>query len=387
MAIDVDVTADRLARWGRKARAMPRGAFEAEGQAHPLFVSSGERIGRIVPGHGLALDADLRALGITKKIPGVIERSPWMRLLERLADDRGAITSMSDLRAACQNGSRRQFQKQDTFTLEGAGIPAQQVDSFSSPITFATFGINGTVTTRTSHAGAYNAGLNDPASGKKKYLVGVSTLSTTTNAHGFGMGVYIDVLVGIGNISASSGMGAQTIGTPALTRYTSGVGVYYLLASQATVTVGYATTTDITVVYTNQAGTGSRSVTWTTNGANSGDIFGLWDPVASLDQANLAAPLQAGDFGLRSIQTINFSANATSGTNCGAMLYHPLFFLHAIPEVGVTYERDMRAEPEALVDFAVDGSGVLGYHNFLWVNDASAAASAVINFNFDTIEA
>lgn len=378
MVIDVDVVARRLARWGAQARAMPRGAFDIAGQTHPLVALNGGVLGRIVPGRGVAIDSDLATLGITRPVTGVIERTLWMRTIEALADSRGAITSMATLRSAAADGNRQAFTKAFNPSALGSTEIAQTFDSGDS-LAGQNFSVGPAAPTRTSIPGAWNAELCDPPTGKKKYLIGISSLAAGASA-GFRMGLYVDMLSFFGNIATDS-TALQSVTTSALTRYTTGEGVYLAMASQLSTLSHYAANSTFTVGYTNQAGTASRTcVTQTPNVASAQVIHA--DP--SLLEDMFSFPLQAGDYGMRSIQSFTSSAASTDvGSKFGGMLYKPLVFLHGIPEPNVTVERDARAECEMLVELAVDGSGVLGYHTLLY---ATSTGNAVTIFTFDTCE-
>lgn len=379
--MDVDVVARRLARWGAKARSMPRGAFEHEGDTHPLVTSRGARLGRLVPGHGLAIDADLKKLGITRPVPGVIERTPWMRLLDALAGDRGAITTLATLRSA---SGRTQYTWADTFNVNGFAA-FQQFEPSSAGVTFASAGT--VAPTARSPAGAYNSALRDPPAGIKKYLTGVSQISTAGGTHAFGMAVYVDVLSVFGSLACDS-VASQTVNSAALTRRTSGAGVYFLyaVATGGTVWVTPPNPT-VTTTYTNQSGTGSRTSVFSTDSATSGQIMLLFSVADNAQYNQLFCPFQSGDYGIRSIQSVQLSIAGSAATTFGGFLFRPLVFLHACGETNVSIERDARAEPEMLVEFDVDASNVLGYHTMLQIPESSSGSSGTAVFTFDTCEA
>jgi hypothetical protein len=99
--------------------------------------------------------------------------------------------------------------------------------------------------------------------------------------------------------------------TATLTRYTSGEGV---MAGIVIYTQVSSTTTTITVSYTNQAGVSGRISTATTfGGTNFREIFSL-----------LPIPLQAGDTGIRSVESVTLSASSGQVANFGICLYKPL---------------------------------------------------------------
>lgn len=371
---------------------MPRGAFELAGQTHPVVTSRGDRIGRIIPGHGIALDSDLKTLGITKSIPGVIGRSAFMQVVDALVGEAGAITSMASLVATTK---RMTYVKQDTFTPNGAS-DFQAYFNFAPVGGAHDFGTVGTIApTRTSFTDAYNSQLHDPPAGKTKYLIGMSAIGTGTAA--FGMGIYVDMLSMFGAVPLDS-TGAQTINSAALTRYTTGAGVYLFFAPDAVApgTASYATTPTFTVTYTNQAGTGSQTTTFQACSSAFTNILTAVSLV--VDQLEMTGsvlvtqpfvPLASGDYGMRSVQTIQSSV-ASSGAGAamkgGGALMKPLLFLHAISEVGVLTEREARSEPEIMVPFAVDGSNVLGCHQMIWLSRGAGSATTGI-FMFDTCEA
>lgn len=349
-----------------------------EGQSHPLIGLGGHHLGKIIPGHGLLLPADLKTLGITKKIPGVIERTPFMRMRDALAGERGAITSLANVISA----PRHQYVATNIFSCSiGAQRVTQQYDNSN---TVGGFNSNGNVApTRTSIAGAFNANAKDPSTGKKRYLIGIASMTGTSAAHGFGMGIYADFLTTWGNLAVDVAT-LQTFTIAAITRRTSGIGVYlYVTATSAGATFPSATT--CTASYTNSAGVAGQSTTFAV-GTGTLSYESMMMDSSTTGNDLMAAPLAAGDFGIRSIASLQLSqASSTTGGKMGGALYHPYLFLHGIPEPFVTVERDARAEPEMLIEFDVDGSGVLGYHTMIWTNDA-ATVDATISFTFDTCE-
>jgi len=110
--------------------------------------------------------------------------------------------------------------------------------------------------------------------------------------------------------------GAQTTNLPtaALTRYTSGDGV--MLGITLYGAVG-STATTITATYTNQAGTGSR-VTPTVGFGGTG--------FREVDRLFLL-PLQEGDTGVRSVESVTIAASTATAGNFGVTLFKPLYVL------------------------------------------------------------
>lgn len=99
--------------------------------------------------------------------------------------------------------------------------------------------------------------------------------------------------------------------TAALTRYTSGEGVFIGLVFYTTVG---ATGTTVTVRYTNQAGTANRVSTAVAFGATGRR------EVSSIIQI----PLQSGDTGVRSVEGVTVLATTATAGNFGVFLYKPL---------------------------------------------------------------
>jgi hypothetical protein len=111
-----------------------------------------------------------------------------------------------------------------------------------------------------------------------------------------------------GNLST-----AQTTNLPtaALTRYTSGEGVMAALVIHTQVG---STATTVTASYTNQAGTGLRTTTAIQFGGTS------WREA----QRVMTLPLQAGDTGVRSVESVTLAATTGTAGNFGVLLYKPL---------------------------------------------------------------
>jgi len=160
-----------------------------------------------------------------------------------------------------------------------------------------------------------------------------------------------DRLVGVGDIDPTS-TGDKTVNSTALTRYTSGHSVEVWLEVQAV-----PSTTAIVCSlssYTNQAGTGSRA------GAT------VTFPTATLGVGNMVGPmpLQSGDTGVRSVETLNV-ATASGGSTARLILWlvRPLYMCHLI-DADWWIERETPfpfAIPHILSDGASIGGYMLGY--------------------------
>jgi hypothetical protein len=97
---------------------------------------------------------------------------------------------------------------------------------------------------------------------------------------------------------------AQALGAVALPRHTDGVGVYPYLVYFA---AGGATATTATISYTNQSGVAGRTASVST-------------PATATQGQVVPFPLQAGDQGCLSVQSVTLAATSGSPSNLGIFL-------------------------------------------------------------------
>jgi hypothetical protein len=147
--------------------------------------------------------------------------------------------------------------------------------------------------------------------GRDKHLIGASIAPLTS-------GVYLlyDRLFHIGGLSANS-ISSQTIqdspASPALTRNTGGAGniafyeIYSLLGT---------TTRNLTMTYTNQAGTGSRTSTINIGATGFREVTRMQ-----------RIPLASGDSGIQSIQTVQLDGLTGSAGNFGITIAQPIAWI------------------------------------------------------------
>jgi hypothetical protein len=153
------------------------------------------------------------------------------------------------------------------------------------------------------------------STGRLTFLGGRFSFMPISTGGGGAAGIMIDLL------NISGGMNAtlttpQTTGLPtaALTRYTSGEGVR---AGIVIFTQVGNTLTTVTVSYTNQAGVSGRTSTATS--------FGSSGTSGSREtNAFIPIPLQAGDTGVRSIESVTLAGTTGTAGNFGVCLYKPL---------------------------------------------------------------
>lgn len=125
---------------------------------------------------------------------------------------------------------------------------------------------------------------------------------------------------------------AQTCGAAALTRYTSGVGVEIWL--EAYTALG-ATSTTYTVSYTNQAGSTGRTGTY---------VGTLHAGVGCMGQVQL----QAGDTGVKSVQTVTLTATTGTAGNFGVTLLYRLATLPVVSLCGAMMDPFMLGMPQVV---------------------------------------
>lgn len=145
-------------------------------------------------------------------------------------------------------------------------------------------------------------------------------------------------LLGFYPITTVTTTGAQTLNNAvSLPRYTNGAGVQAFITPTTAMGAG---TPNLSIGYTNSANVAGRATPATLPIANA------TAPVTQIIYSGTGAgkygpfmPLQAGDAGIRSVQSINLSATMTSGV-LNLVLCKPLLTL-PITTLGVTAERDL----------------------------------------------
>lgn len=172
-------------------------------------------------------------------------------------------------------------------------------------------------------------------------------------------------MLGFYPITTVTTTGAQTLNnTVTLPRYTDGAAVQAILVPS---TVMGAGTPTCTLTYTNSAGTASR----TTPTTPALPLINATAPVSQVAYSGTGAgkygpfmPLANGDAGIRSVQSVNFSATMTSGV-MNLILVKPLLTL-PMTTIGVAAERDLLNQVPSLPK-VYDGA------NLQWMLYAGAA--------------
>lgn len=156
----------------------------------------------------------------------------------------------------------------------------------------------------------WSSSFTDAVSGDSR-IIGVNTPGFRLT----GMAWIVDRLSHTGGLSGTT-TGAQTTNLPtaALTRHTSGEGVW--IALEIYTTIG-TTARTVTVSYTNQAGTSGRTTV----------ISRIGGVNFNVQPRFLILPLQAGDTGARSVQSVTLSDSTGTAGNFGVTLFKPLLLL------------------------------------------------------------
>jgi hypothetical protein len=164
-----------------------------------------------------------------------------------------------------------------------------------------------------------------------------------TNAAGFtgvATGVpsvimFVDVLMYYPGISINSATSQALTNSLSLPRYTDGAGVRAFFVTQ---TASGATAHNISISYTNQSGTAGRTMPVTVSCTASAIATHISHTGSAANNYGPFLPLAAGDTGIRSVQSIQFSAASGSGTGA-LVLCRPLGNVAPVT-LGVISERD-----------------------------------------------
>lgn len=393
---DVDVVAAEIARVALVARHMPP-AWDGAKVAHGFTGTQGENLGRVLPGRGVALCSDLKSLGITKPIPYVYEKTLAMKAIDACGGrERLALTAAAVL-ASMKLGALGMTEALHTLPLFVGAInnydgilngrangKAEDVNIFCGSITtlaatnwaslirastrfpagtFSPPAIPGGVAPNRTTTGALSIGLTTPTGGDLKYLLTIGYTSGST----------LNMLMLVDMLSASSGINAninteQTVSTAALTRYRDGASAGNLMTLE--VTTGLSTVaSNLTVTYTNSAGANTRSTGAQAMTTSAG--VGRLQPTAF----GPYTPLQSGDIGVQSVQSLIFSQPMGAGV-LNLYIYRPLHFLPGIA-TNIYVERDSTVQIDGLTELVVGNDGHIGCLNFFVMTNGTSSG----NFN------
>lgn len=164
--------------------------------------------------------------------------------------------------------------------------------------------------------------FTNPGGGREKWLIQAQLITNAPDD--IGAVLMYDRLLHIGGLDGTS-VAAQTVGGT-LTRNTGGVGNQIFIEIY---TALGTTARTVTASYTNESGTAgrttqARAIGGTAGGANT-DVNAL-----------LSLPLQAGDTGVQSVQSVTISATTGTAGNFGVTVARPLAWIASNDTSAVT---------------------------------------------------
>jgi hypothetical protein len=360
-------------------------SWRGAGIRHPVCGFGGEHVGHLLPGRGLYVDMDLKSLGVTRPIPHVLERSPMRRAIDLLLDSSGAITSAAGV-------TKAQQQAASYFVAVGGtlGGGTYWIDHFPLPNSQGVSSLFPTpvATMDQTTPGAMSTSLFAPSGSNSAYLVSFGVNCTGASAptfpNGYACFMLVDFLAGLTGLTTNS-VASQTIATPALSRYTSGAGVMALLEYWGSGVTPPTAGTGITLSYHNQANAPASATSIIANMSLAGSIAAVSSE--TLDTLPFH-PLAAGDYGIRSMDSVQFGAATGAGANLQAALYFPLMIVCGTQNVDDYFEVDLPSRIEGLIPLPTSsGTGTLGCFGVLGdqLNQANTSPQNII-FTFRVIQ-
>ena len=209
----------------------------------------------------------------------------------------------------------------------------------------------------------------------RKFVKNLMITSASTSAQSSGY-ILCDYLLYYPFIDGDAAGEDQALdNTVTVNKYNGGQGVRAILVAQGAYTGGVS----VSINYTNSAGVAGRvSPTFTTSTA--AVAASLLSGGANAGGSGPFIPLQAGDIGIRSVESINFSA--PNGGICALVLVKP------IAEIFIAEATAVHATPSRQENFTDMFSGNViedgAYLNFLVLPNASMAA-AVLQGSLTTV--
>ena len=152
--------------------------------------------------------------------------------------------------------------------------------------------------------------------------------------------------------------------TAALTRYTSGVGV--MIGLEIYVALG-TTATTATVSYTNQDGTAGRTTKPIVIGST----------LANAASLILLCPLQDGDTGVRSVESVTLAASTVSAAgNFGVTLFKPLYASHLMVVEAPNYGNNIQ---NSMIGGGMQFEPLVAGACVMYILNATAANNIVVS--------
>ena len=214
----------------------------------------------------------------------------------------------------------------------GRWYDLSQLSGFPVANTYAGTALNATVARESSGFGLPHNGNVTPDTKHVLNIGGVSAVATAVP----GTLMLVDMLLYYPGISMNVATAQTLVNTNTLTRYTSGAGVRAFLAITAT---SGATAHNVSLSYTNQAGTSGRSLPVTVSCTASAIVPHITHAGLAANNYGPFLPLASGDTGVRSVQSLTLSAASGAGT-AALVLARPLTSI-PITQASVYAERDL----------------------------------------------
>lgn len=186
----------------------------------------------------------------------------------------------------------------------------------------------------------------------------------------------VDLLGSYARIDGNTASALTLANTLTLPRYTNGAGVMaYSVVAPATIG---ASAHNILMTYTNQTPTGSRNMPQTVAATVSAVNSHIYHSGTAANNIGPFLPLQAGDTGIRSVQTWQqTAANGTASTFTNLVLAKPIMELQVTTQF-LLAERDMLNQFPSLP--MIQESGATSNACLSWLAYAGAATPASTNF-------
>lgn len=190
----------------------------------------------------------------------------------------------------------------------------------------------------------------DPSGGRQKWLTAIEAVAKYNEATSSCTGVMylFDRLLHKGGLSGTN-TGAQTIqssGSPALTRYTNGLGNEIWL--EINTQIG-ATPTTITAAYTDENNNSYTTQAVTFGGTNFREKTRI-----------IRLPLAAGDRGVKTLASVTVLATTGTAGDFTAMVVHPLTELDLL-NIGVKAMRSFRFGQPSEIEIVTDACLCLSF--------------------------
>lgn len=186
----------------------------------------------------------------------------------------------------------------------------------------------------------------------------------------------VDLLGCYARIDGNTGSALTLANTLTLPRYTSGAGV--MAYSVVAPTTTGASAHNLLMTYTNQTPAGSRNMPQTVAATVSAVNSHIYHSGTAANNIGPFLPLQAGDTGIRSVQTWQqTAANGTASTFTNLVLCKPIMELQVTTQF-LLAERDMLNQFPSLP--MIQESGATSNACLSWLAYAGAATPASTNF-------